>query len=119
MRAWPLFARLSRPALAVAALYALVLGSFVGSLAPRQLAAGLHVLCAPGETRTPTRSGHEADRDGCCTLGCPGGTTLLSSRSEPACIARTTLTIVWSRPAPCQPSSLPEHDARARGPPIA
>ena len=120
MRAWPLIARLSRPALAVAALYALVLGTFLGGLQPPALASASHVLCSPtGQAGAPPAP-PSADHRDCCTLACPGGTspvplavpTLALPEREPAFVP-------WAAAREQAPGAASIRDTRARGPPFA
>jgi hypothetical protein len=104
-------------ALAVAALYALLLQGFLGALAPGRFAvAGTH--CAPAADGVP--GGHDpAAHDGaCCLVGC-----------RPLLAAPPSAAVPAARVAIAADPSLPETasaagprlaaDLRARGPPAA
>ena len=121
MRAWPLIARLSRPALAVVALYALVLGTFLGGLQRPALASLSHVLCSPtGETGAPPGP-PSADHRDCCTLACPGGTSpvpLSVSAALPG-LERDPAFVPWAAAREQAPGRASIRDTRARGPPFA
>jgi hypothetical protein len=120
MRAWLPIARLSRPAIAVVALYAFVLGTFLGSFAPGPLAAAGHILCSPehGDGSAPSlpTSGH---RD-CCTPACPGGASLLPTPSASSVLSdRRAYAFAWARTVAPEPDTAALRDTRARGPPLA
>ncbi|NNM73625.1 hypothetical protein [Enterovirga aerilata] len=121
MRAWLTIARLRRPAIAVAALYALVLGSFVTALSPPPFAAaGQHALCSPAAEGSPRAPVPDAGHRECCTLACPGGAPFAAPGSAflPAPLPLVAaLSWLPGRDAAIGRSAL--RDIRSRGPPPA
>ncbi len=120
MRAWLPIARLSRSALAVAALYAFVLGSYLGLLPPDPLAAAAHVLCSPSGDGSSRPSAPEGNHRECCTPACPGGAPLPPPPSAalvpPERLAAAPEWIASPDPARAGTAL---RDTRARGPPLA
>ena len=120
MRAWHIIARLSRPALAVAALYAFVLGSFLGALTTSPLAAGAaHVLCTPSGPDASRPLVPETGHQPCCTAACLGGLSIVppASTAGPA-PQRTLVSAGWvAATDPFLPAG-PAGEPRVRGPPI-
>jgi hypothetical protein len=121
MRAWPIIARLTRPALAVAALYAFVLGTYLGALAPAQLSAPGHVLCSPAGDAGSPPAWPAADHRDCCTAACPGGTSPVAPPVSGTLVPprRDLVTFAWTPEAEQVPRTASIGDARARGPPHA
>jgi hypothetical protein len=118
MLAWPKIARLSRSALAVAALYALVLGNFLGAIPGGPAAGSAHVLCSPsaGEGSSPAPLPvHKSD---CCILACMAGA---APAAQPAAAAstpdRVSILIAWSVQAEAPAGRSAPRDTRVRGPP--
>ena len=121
MRAWHIIARLSRPALAVAALYAFVLGSFLGALTTSPLAAAsAHVLCTPSDAHSSDPAVPDPGHRACCTAACLGGFTFLPPGSSAApALPRTLVRAGWLPRATSAAPAGPEADPRVRGPPLA
>jgi hypothetical protein len=116
MRAWPTLARLSRPAIAVAALYALVLSVFLAGIAPGPVALVADVLCAPQAGSSVPHQPWAEGRD-CCSLAAPAGSALPAPTSSLAAAQRVPVAIAWAMPPAPAGDAAPIHDARARGPP--
>ena len=120
MRAWLPIARLSRSAVAVAALYAFVLGSYLGLLPPDPLAAAAHVLCSPSGDGSSRPNAPRGNHRECCTPACPGEAPLPPPPSatlvEPERIAAAP---EWVASRDPERTRLTFRDNRARGPPLA
>jgi hypothetical protein len=121
MRAWLPIARLSRQSLAVAALYAFLLGTYLGALAPAPPSFALHVLCSPSGDAGSVPAGPAADHRDCCTPACPGGSASLAPpASEPlAPPGRSIGTLAWTEAPGQAPRAASLRDTRARDPPHA
>ena len=103
-------------ALAVAALYALLLQGFLGALAPvSPLATAVH--CAPAGQGAPDQ-GRAAHDGACCLLACRTVLALPPSAAAPAeRAAQSVAPVLPAQEAAAGPA--PVAGARARGPPRA
>ncbi len=122
MRAWLKIARLSRPALAVAALYALVLGTYLGALAPLPGALPpTHILCSSQEATDPSGPAVPApEHRDCCTAACLNGASLVPPGGAFETVSPPAHSPVgWVPRDPAGSSLAIPRDTRVRGPPLA
>lgn len=120
MRLGASIAARSRTVVAVAALYAFLLGVFLpGFSPPGPLAAAFQALCADGHRGRSDPAKSDPPHAQCCLAACLAGTSLAAPAADDFAVPARALTLVlWAGIGSSEFIGQPREAPRARGPPL-